>query len=280
MKRFYNGMFDQVFKNTLCTYKDHGILIWLLESCLDIKINKLILKDKELYKDNVLSKGKTVDLLIETNSEMINVEINNHPHSGVNERNLAYLSNLYVRNVDMSNDYTKIKKCIQLNLTSGKKDIDLRSEYALLKRNSKEEIIYSKNFIIYEISVDLALKSYYNNDIEVINKYKPVIMLALDREELEKLSMGDERVMEYRKRVEKLNDDENFIQFMSAEEDQKKTENTLRNIVEEQSAELEEKSNELSNIKHDTAKKMKSENIDIETISRVTGLNIEEIENL
>mgnify|MGYP006371673689 CR=1 FL=1 len=218
---------------------------------------------------------------------MINVEINNHPHSGVNERNLAYLSNLYVRNVDMSNDYTKTKKCIQLNLTSGKKDIDLRSEYALLKRNSKEEIIYSKNFIIYEISVDLALKSYYNNDIEVINKYKPVIMLALDREELEKLSMGDERVMEYRKRVEKLNDDENFIQFMSAEEDQKKTENTLRNIVEEQSAELEEKkyeleekSNELSNIKHDTAKKMKSENIDIETISRVTGLNIEEIQNL
>ena len=98
-------------------------------------------------------------------------------------------------------------------------------------------------------------------------------MLALDREELEKLSMGDERVMEYRKRVEKLNDDENFIQFMSAEEDQKKTENTLRNIVEEQSAEL-------SNIKHDTAKKMKSENIDIETISRVTGLNIEEIQNL
>ena len=211
---------------------------------------------------------------------MINVEINNHPHSGVNERNLAYLSNLYVRNVDMSNDYTKIKKCIQLNLTSGKKDIDLRSEYALLKRNSKEEIIYSKNFIIYEISVDLALKSYYNNDIEVINKYKPVIMLALDREKLEKLSMGDERVMEYRKRVEKLNDDENFIQFMSAEEDQKKTENTLRNIVEEQSAELEEKSNELSNIKHDTAKKMKSENIDLETISRVTGLNIEEIQNL
>ena len=53
MKRFYNEMFDQVFKNTLCTYKDHGILIWLLESCLDIKINKLILKDKELYKDNL-----------------------------------------------------------------------------------------------------------------------------------------------------------------------------------------------------------------------------------
>ena len=53
MKKFYNGMLTLVFKNTLCTYKDHGILIWLLESCLDIKINKLILKDKELYKDNL-----------------------------------------------------------------------------------------------------------------------------------------------------------------------------------------------------------------------------------
>ena len=287
MKKFYNGMFDRVFKNTLCSYKDHRILIWLLESCLDIKIDKLILKDKELYKDNVLSKGKTVDLLIETDNEMINVEINNHPHKGVNERNLAYLANLYVRNVDVSNDYTEVKKCIQLNLTSGKKDIDLKSEYALLKRNSKEEVFYSENFKIYEINVDLLKESYYNNDKEVIDKYKAVIMLTLDREELEKLSMGDERVMEYRKRVEALNDDENFIQFMSEEEDQKKTENTLRNIVKEQSAELEEKSTaleekskELSNIKHDTAKKLKEKNVDIEIISETTGLSIEEIQSL
>ena len=53
MRKFYNGMCDQVFKNTLCSYKDHRLLIWLLETCLEIKIDKVILKDKELYKDNI-----------------------------------------------------------------------------------------------------------------------------------------------------------------------------------------------------------------------------------
>ena len=304
MKKFYNGMIDRVFKNTLCSYKDHRLLIWLLETCLEIKIDKVILKDKELYKDNIFSKGKTVDLLIETDNEMINVEINNHPHKGVNERNLAYLANLYVRNVDVSNDYTEVKKCIQLNLTSGKKDIDLKSEYALLKRNSKEEEFYSENFKIYEINVDLLKESYYNNDKEVIDKYKAVIMLTLDREELEKLSMGDERVMEYRKRVEELNDNENFIQFMSEEEDKIKTENTLKNILEEQSAELkektielekqsselEEKSSELEKKSSELeekslklenmARSLKEKNVDIEIISETTGLSIEEIQSL
>ena len=98
-------------------------------------------------------------------------------------------------------------------------------------------------------------------------------MLTLDREELEEFSVGDERIMEYKKRVEKLNSDPEFMVFMSREEDQRKTENTLRNIVNEQSQEL-------SNIKVDTARKMKNENIDVETISKVTGLSIEEIQNL
>ena len=68
--------------------------------------------------------------------------------------------------------------------------------------------------------------------------------------------------------------------FMSREEDQRKTENTLRNIVNEQSQELKEQTQKLSNIKVDTARKMKNENIDIEVISKVTGLSIEQIQAL
>ena len=98
-------------------------------------------------------------------------------------------------------------------------------------------------------------------------------MLTLDREELEEFSVGDERIMEYKKRVEKLNSDPEFMVFMSREEDQRKTENTLRNIVNEQSQEL-------SNIKCDTARKLKEKNVDIKIISETTGLSIEEIQAL
>ena len=196
-------------------------------------------------------------------------------------------ANLYSRSVDISEDYNKVRKCIQLNLTSGKKGIDLRSEYALLKRNVLEEEVFSENFKIYEINVDLLKEAYYNNNVEIVNKYKPVIMLTLDREELEEFSVGDERIMEYKKRVEKLNSDPEFMVFMSREEDQRKTENTLRNIVNEQSQELKEQTQriekqtqELSNIKVDTARKLKEKNVDIKIISETTGLSIEEIQAL
>ena len=297
MDKYYNGMFDGVFKNTLCTEDNNMLLRWLLECCLEIKIDTLILKDKELLKNSTHTKGKVVDLYIETNTELINVEINNHPHGYNNERNLAYLANLYSRSVDISEDYNKVRKCIQLNLTSGKKGIDLRSEYALLKRNVLKEEVFSENFKIYEINVDLLKEAYYNKDVEIVNKYKPVIMLTLNREELEEFSLGDERIMEYKKKVEKLNSDPEFMVFMSREEDQRKTENTLRNIVNEQSQELkaqtqklekqtrklqqlEKQTQELSNIKQDTARKLKEKNVDIKIISETTGLSIEEIQNL
>ena len=209
------------------------LLRWLLECCLEIKIDTFILKDKELLKNSAYTKGKIVDLYVQTNAELINVEINNHPHGYNNERNLAYLTNLYSRSVDISEDYNKVRKCIQLNLTSGKKGIDSRSKYALLKRNVLEEEVFSENFKIYEINVDLLKEAYYNKDVEIVNKDKPVIMLTLDREELK-----------------------------------------------EQTQKLEKQSQELSNIKCDTARKMKNENIDIETISKVTGLSIKEIQAL
>ena len=72
-------------------------------------------------------------------------------------------------------------------------------------------------------------------------------MLTLDKEELEEFSVGDERIMEYKKRVEKLNSDPEFMVFMSREEDQRKTENTLRNIVNEQSQELKKQNQKLEN---------------------------------
>lgn len=63
-------------------------------------------------------------------------------------------------------------------------------------------------------------------------------MLTLDREKLEEFSLGDEKIKEYKKRVEKLNSNQEFMVFMSREEDQRKTENTLKNIVNDAASKL------------------------------------------
>ena len=275
--KYYNGLNDIVFKNTLCVEEHKGLLKWLLESCLDIKIDNLILKDKKLSKNTKYSKGRVVDLLIESDNKMFNVEINNRPHDYNNDRNLGYLANLYGKSIDKSNDYKKINSCIQLNITSGKKDIELKSKYLLVDTLNESKNIWTDNFIIYEMNVDLLKKLYYNKDIKSINKYKPVIMLTLNKEELEEFSLGDERIMEYKDKVNELNSDDDFVTFISREEDQEKTENALRTIISEKNEELKTQKTKL-NIEH--AKKLKENNVDVKIISDTTGLTIEEIEKL
>ena len=278
--KYYNGLNDIVFKNTLCVEEHKGLLKWLLESCLDIKIDNLILKDKELSKKIKYSKGRVVDLLIESDNKMFNVEINNRPHDYNNDRNLGYLANLYGKSIDKSNDYKKINSCIQLNITSGKKDIELKSKYLLVDTLNESKNIWTDNFIIYEINVDLLKKLYYNKDIKSINKYKPVIMLTLNKEELEEFSLGDERIMEYKDKVNELNSDDDFVTFISREEDQEKTENALRTIISEKNEELKTQKTKLNNVNIEHARKMKEKNIDLNAISEITGLTIEEIEKL
>ena len=278
--KYYNGLNDIVFKNTLCVEEHKGLLKWLLESCLDIKIDNLILKDKELSKKTKYSKGRVVDLLIESDNKMFNVEINNRPHDYNNDRNLGYLANLYGKSIDKSNDYKKISSCIQLNITSGKKDIELKSKYLLVDTLNESKNIWTDNFIIYEINVDLLKKLYYNKDIKSINKYKPVIMLTLNKEELEEFSLGDERIMEYKDKVNELNSDDDFVTFISREEDQEKTENALRTIISEKNEELKTQKTKLNNVNIEHARKMKEKNIDLNAISEITGLTIEEIEKL
>ena len=83
--------------------------------------------------------------------------------------------------------------------------------------------------------------------------------------------------MEYKDKVNELNSDDDFVTFISREEDQEKTENALRTIISEKNEELKIQKTKL-NIEH--AKKLKENNVDVKIISDTTGLTIEEIEKL
>ena len=102
-------------------------------------------------------------------------------------------------------------------------------------------------------------------------------MLTLNKEELEEFSLGDERIMEYKDKENELNSDDDFVTFISREEDQEKTENALRTIISEKNEELKTQKNKL-NIEH--AKKLKENNVDVKIISDTTGLTIKEIEKI
>ena len=93
--------------------------------------------------------------------------------------------------------------------------------------------------------------------------------------------------MEYKDKENELNSDDDFVTFIRWEEDQEKTENALRTIISEKNEELKNSREELktqktklNNVNIENARKMKEKNIDLNTISEITGLSIKEIEDL
>ena len=103
-------------------------------------------------------------------------------------------------------------------------------------------------------------------------KYFNVAMLALGKEELERLSMNGDKIMkEFVKNVKEINNNSDFIEFMSKEEDEEKTRNTYFANGKEEGV-YDEKIN--------TAKNMLKEHLPVNTIVKCTGLSKKEIEEL
>ncbi len=219
MKR-YNGMNDVVFKNTFYIEKNKDLLKWLIESCLDMKIDEIELKDKELSKNNKIIKTKVVDTIIKTNGKIFNVEINNgESEQYIRDRNLGYLASIYSNSLNLSENYYLQPITIQINLTSKNSSVREMSKYML---KSEYGEVWSEKFIIYEFNIDKIKKSYYNKNENEKERFKPLVMLTSSNKELEILCNGDERVKRYKDRVEELNDDPEYTILMSDEEDDKK----------------------------------------------------------
>ena len=108
-----------------------------------------------------------------------------------------------------------------------------------------------------------------------MEKYKYLIIQDLKLNELNILSKNDKVVNRYMSEIERVNEDPEFREYMSAEEDNRKIENSLRKEYIEEGI---EQGTRLAKL--EAAKKMKEKGIDDSVISEVTSLTIEEIENL
>lgn len=100
-------------------------------------------------------------------------------------------------------------------------------------------------------------------------------MLDLEKNDLEKLSNKDKVVSKYMSEIERVNENPEFREYMSAEEDNKKIENSLRREWKEEG--IKEGSNQ-RNI--EIAKAMLENDIDLSMISKCTGLSIEAINKI
>ena len=161
---------------------------------------------------------------------------------------------------------------MHVNLTWGLgAEEDIMTKYMIMSENGK---LFVKNFIIYEINMDYYNKLWYSKNEDEIKKNLYMIMLDLDKKELENMPK-DKIVDKYITNVTIVNDDPEFQKYMSEEEDKKKIQNSLLSEAKENGY----KSGINDGIKQ-TAKNLLSMNITLEDISKATGLSIEEINKL
>ena len=138
---------------------------------------------------------------------------------------------------------------------------------------------------IFKSFVNLAkIENMYYNKEEMTREEKLLLLLAMDQlESIEEISKGDYVMEEVKKKLVDLTEDANFIGLYDKEEADRRELYDRTRYAEKLGREkgLEEglkegqKSEQLK-----IAKKMKDEHMDLDTIVRITGLSMEEIEKL
>ena len=282
-KPFYTCKYDKAFKEIMMKEENFEILKKVLESILEVTIEKIELQPLHIPTGNIHLKGKEVDLLVVTNQGKIEVEVNTYYNDYVRVRNFSYITNIYNNQVTVGDKYSEDTNVIQINLNYGIPDTKYRRIYKVRDEEGKE---YIKNFYIYEINMEKLKKIWYDKNELEIEKNKYLLMLDMEIKDIKKLPK-DKVVREYMEKIEKLNNDPMFINWITKEKDEQMIKNTqLYNATQEGinigiSQGIKQGINQgLQKRNIEIAKSMLNKNMNIEDIIDITGLSKEEIKKL
>ena len=235
-KEWYSARYDRAFKECMMNEKNQKFLKQLLEHILEVEIENIEYLNNEKIRGDMKSKGMRTDLRLSTNVGRIDLEVNSNPAPYVHPRNFSYLTDEYSHHTLINGMYDEETMFIQINLTYGllydsekkllkePKDTEAYHVYELCDNTGKR---FVENFKIYEFNMDYYLKMWYDQDEEQIEKEKVLIMLGLDRENLEKLSRKDKVVQDYMEEMDRINEDPKFREYISYEQDKQFIQNTL-----------------------------------------------------
>ena len=277
---------DYIFKKVFAKSGNEEILKDLLESVLEIKIQKVEVKNPELPKDILDKKAGILDIKVEINENQIcDVELQVANERNIEHRSVYYMGKLVAEQLNKREEYSKLKKTIVINLLN----------FSYYKRNSYHQIAHMKfEKTKEEEYVDLGYTEedqIATEDIEMHfiempklrkkkgeNKTKLEQWLWLLIGEEEKIEMASKENKEIKKALEILDEmsmnekewEEYQSRFM-AELDYNSGMATARADGEKEGA---------KNEKIEIAKKLLKIGMKLKQIEEVTGVTVEELENM
>ena len=271
--KFLMGSNDRVFK-TLVNSGEKGkiILEAILETVFEETVEILEFLSVEQPLEKVTDRRKVLDCLVKIKDKFVNVEINLNDYDAAKAvRNFAYLCSFYSQNTRKGDSYDIETLCVQVNIKFGSSPYN-RSNKILTKAYLQDEDgIIIKNFAIWNMYVENIKKKCYNNPKER-DKYRYILMLDEDKDNLDLFYPSDEIVSIYKGEIMRLNSDADFVWDITKEEDDEKLFNTRMHLAEKEGM-AKGKTEE----KLDNAKKMKEKGFSIKDIHDITGLTEEEI---
>ena len=277
-KRFFKASSNLMFKAIFCDEKNKDLLKELIYLSLKNSINKDVKDFKmispELSKNILSEKGKILDVLLESKDEIINIEMNASYYEGLNRRNASYIFSKYSEDTRVSELYTKMKTFIQINFTVGlSKDDELYKIYELTDRKTKDK--YIDNLVILEYNINKALQLWKDGNEE----YSFLALFEADEEQLNKMAKGSGFVDKVRGEIVRLNKNQRFSEFLTAEEEEAKYKATIKYNAKKEGLE-EGRAEGLLTGKIDIAKKLLKKGMNVQNIAELTELDIKQIEKL
>ena len=277
---------DYAFKRVFGKNGNESILKYLLESILNIEIKSITIQNPEIPKNIKDGKVGVLDVRAELNGdEITEVEMQVQDQHNIDKRSPTYLTKIYSDQLKEGEQYIEVKKVVVINILNF--DYYKRNSYHSVARmmfeESKENEKVDLGYIVEDkyATKDLEmhfieLPKFRKKDPDMSNKLEQWLCLICDEEDKIKMAESkNEEIEKAKKELEKL---------AMNPEDRELYELRLKAIRDEMnirySGYIDGKAEGKNERNIEIAKNMLKENIDIELISKVTGLNPEEIEKL
>ena len=291
----FPGTYDHIFKSVIedDNLKDYTAFIVQSTIGRPIDIDSIIFINPEYTKDNILDKGNTTDVLMLVNGgDRIALEMNKTNNNELIKRNRSHLFEGMVKTINVSFKDGINHYFIQICFDNFSLKNKLISTYKLTDLEDGLVDEENENFVKYRINLVKIYKKYYTLDEELTRFEKALAILSFNKvKDLRKISEGDEMLMRVVKKIEELTDDPEMVQYIDVErgmelgrkEDiqiaaEKAANKAAKKAAKEAAKEATIKTEKKTKI--ETARKMLKDNLDIDSISKYTGLSKEEIKKL
>ncbi len=299
-ERFISLKFDLMFKKVFGSEDDLIPIKKLLKEVLGIIPKDVKILNSELVGRPYKDRDVRVDLIVELeDGTKVNVEVNSEVTNRLIERNLYYLFRNITKDVMPKSILERINRHIQINLDySGIHEKPIMS-YSLYEKETHKRL--TDMIEIIRIDIPYFKDRCYNKNVdELDSETKFLGLFGIDsKDEAKKLCKGDKDMEDIYKRIDKYNDDEDVIgayDYKAVEEEikQEQLEEAIQKGIDKgfnQGIEQGISKGIAKGIEQGiskgveqgietTAKNLLKENIDINIISKVTGLSLKEIEKL